>query len=349
MTNGQIAEQRLYNQHISHQRFTKPAEIVKYMGAIQAQDYAGAKWAVGLRLQKSSDVVVEQAMAEGKIIRTHVLRPTWHFVAPDDLRWMLDLSATRIEALAAGRFRQLKLDGAVFKKSNDALAKALDGGRHLNRLDVAKLLEENGVETNELRFVHLLMQAELDKVICSGPREGKQFTYALFDDRVPAADPKPRDEALSDLAIRYFTSRGPATAHDFAWWSGLTLAETRSGIEIAGSQLTSRKIAGTIYWSGLSNAQPDVKSRVAYLLSAFDEYAVGYADRRAIVPPKYADLVRHVIFDPSIIVKGEVVGIWKRSISKYGVDVRLNLFGKVKIKEDAALRSALKRYEKFMK
>jgi len=266
MTNPDVAQQRLYNQHISHQHFTQPAEIVKYMGAIQAQDYAGAKWAVGLRLKNSSDAAVDQAMASGAIIRTHVLRPTWHFVAPDYLRWMLDLSATRIAALAAGHYRQLKLDAGVFKKSNDALAKALGGGRHLIRLDIAKVLRESGVETNELRFVHLLMQAELDKVICSGPRIGKQFTYALFDDRIPPADTKPREEALADLVIRYYNSRGPATAHDFAWWSGLTLAETRLGIEISGSQLTSIKIDGTVDWSGLANAQPNGKPPIAYLL-----------------------------------------------------------------------------------
>jgi len=349
MTNRQIAEQRLYNQHISYQHFNQPAEIVKYMGAIQAQDYAGAKWAVGLRLQRSSDAAVDQAMATGAIIRIHVLRPTWHFVVPDDLRWMLDLSATRIAGLAAGRYRQLKLDAAVFKKSHDALAKALAGGRHLNRLDIAKVLQENGVETNELRFVHLLMQAELDKVICSGPRMGKQFTYAFFDDQVPAADPKPREEALADLVTRYFTSRGPATAHDFAWWSGLTLAETRSGIETAGSRLTSIKIEGTLYWSGIANPQPDGKSPIAYLLPAFDEYAVGYADRNAIIPPRYADMVRHVIFDPSIILNGEVVGTWKRTIKPKAVDIKFNPFGKLNLKEDAALRSAIKRYEKFVK
>jgi len=348
MTKRQIAEERLYNQHISHQHFSQPAEIVKYMGAIQAQDYAGAKWAVGLRLKKSTDAAVDQALAAGAIIRTHVLRPTWHFVAPDDLRWMLDLSATRIAALAAGRYRQLKLDASVFKKSNDALAKVLEGGRHLNRYDIANVLQENGVETNELRFVHLLMQAELDKVICSGPRLGRQFTYALFDDRVSAAKPKPREEALAELVIRYYTSRGPATAHDFAWWSGLTLGETRKGIEIAKSQLTSIKVDRTDYWTGSTNAQSRPKAPFAHLLPAFDEYAVGYADRNAIIPPRYVELARHVIFDPSIIVNGEVVGTWKRTMKTNTVDVKFSPFGKLNLKEDGALRSALKRYEKFV-
>jgi hypothetical protein len=347
MTNQQIVKQRLYNQHISRQVFTKPAEIVGYMGAIQAQDYAGAKWALGLRLQKSSDTAIDKALATGDIIRTHVLRPTWHFVLPADLRWMLDLSAARIVALAAGRYRQLKLDAVVFKKSNDTLARALEGGRHLNRFDIAALLQQAGVETNEERFVHLLMQAELDKVICSGPREGKQFTYALFDDRVPSGNTPAREEALAGLVKCYYTSRGPATAHDFAWWSGLTLGDTRAGIEAMKPGLQCVIIDNVPHWSGLTEIA-EVKSPPAYLLPAYDEFAVAYSDRQAIIPAKYAEQARHVIFDPSIVVDGQVAGTWRRVFAAKKMNINLNLFGSISARSQAAVDAAIKRYEKFV-
>jgi hypothetical protein len=244
MTNLDIVQQRIYNQHVARQTFKKPAEIVRYMGAVQAQDYAGAKWAIGLRLQNGTDAAVDKAMANGSIIRTHVLRPTWHFVTPADAQWMIELTAPRINAFSASRYRQLQLDNIVFKRSNDALAKALEGGKQLNRLEVMSALNNAGVATNDLRFIHLLMHAELDKVICSGARRGKQFTYALFDDRIPKDNTPSKEEALAELAKRYFISRGPATLQDFTWWSGLAAADARKGLEIVKPQLTNMLAEG---------------------------------------------------------------------------------------------------------
>ncbi|MDB5091042.1 MAG: Winged helix DNA-binding protein, partial [Mucilaginibacter sp.] len=281
MTEPEIAQQRLYNQHIAAQTFATPAEIVKYMGAMQAQDYAGAKWAVGMRLQKSNDAAVDKAMADGSIIRTHVLRPTWHFVAPDDLRWMLDLTAHRIISLSASRERQLKLDAPIFKQSNDALGKALTGGKQLSRLEMMDVLQQAGVDTNEERFIHLLMRAELDQVICSGPRLGKQFSYTLFDDRVPKPNNLTRDEALAELVKRYFISRGPATLQDFAWWSGLTLTDAKTGLEVIKSDLTNIQVNGHTYWMSKDQPVINTKAPIAYLLPAYDEFAVAYSDRTA--------------------------------------------------------------------
>jgi hypothetical protein len=196
MKPSDIARLRLFNQHIAAQRFKKPAEIVGYLGAVQAQDYAGAKWAVGMRLQKSKDAAIDKALNYGSIIRTHVLRPTWHFVTPADARWMIELTAPRINILSAGRHRQLKLDSGTLKLSNDTLAKALDGNKRLDRFELGDALNKAGISTNEQRLPHILMQAELDKVICSGGRQGKQFTYALFDDRVPQGSDFTREEAV---------------------------------------------------------------------------------------------------------------------------------------------------------
>ncbi|HEY8929781.1 MAG TPA: winged helix DNA-binding domain-containing protein [Mucilaginibacter sp.] len=347
MTDVEIARQRLYNQHIAVQHFKTPAQIVQYMGAIQAQDYAGAKWAIGLRLVKSSDKAVDKAMAAGMIIRTHVLRPTWHFVVPEDLRWMLDLTARRIIAMSAARERQLKLDGAIFKRSNDIMAKALSGGKQLSRPEMMALLQQNGIGTNEQRSVHLLMRAELDKVICSGARQGKQFSYALFDDRIPQGTLQ-HDEALAQLVRRYFISRGPATAHDFAWWSGLTLGDAKTGLEIIKDELISITVDNQIYWRAKEQPLATRKAPSAYLLPAYDEFAVAYSSRAATVNPKYTAQARYVIFDPSIVVNNQVVGTWGRMVKKDDVDVTLNAFGDLTLKQLNALLAVENKYRRFL-
>jgi len=348
MTNFDIAQQRLYNQHISRQVFNTPAEIVKYMGAMQAQDYAGAKWAVGLRLLNGNEAAITAALAESSIIRIHVLRPTWHFVSPDDVRWMLDLTAPRINALSGTGYRQFGLDGAVFKRSNDALAKALEGGKQLNRDEVRVVLHQAGVQTNELRFIHILLRAEVDKVICIGGRQGKQFTYALFDDRVPAGKHFLRGEALAELAQRYFTSHGPATIHDFSWWSGLALADAKLGIEITGLQLKKFEANGLTYYADNEEGEVNFKAQLTHLLPAFDEFSVAYNDRTAAVNPKYLTQARHVIFDPAIVVNGQVVGTWKRKITTRAIDVALNYFGKINQEQAKSVAAAVTRFKKFI-
>ncbi|MDP9080071.1 MAG: winged helix DNA-binding domain-containing protein [Bacteroidota bacterium] len=349
MTNLEIAHHRLYTQHIAHQQFSTPAEIVKYMGAMQAQDYAGAKWSVGIRLQKCIDADVDKALADGSIIRTHVLRPTWHFVDPADLRWMLDLTAHRIVSLGASRTRQLQLDNSIFKKSNDALAKALEGNKQLDRFVLTTILNNAGVKTDTERLIHLLMQAELDRVICSGGRQGKQFTYALFDDSVPKSHPLDKEEALGELLRRYIVSRGPATLHDFAWWSGLTLGDAKVGLEIVKPEFTIVMVESHEYWMAKDQPELPSKAPIAYLLPAYDEFAVAYSDRTAAVNPKYTTQARHVIFDPSIVVNNQVVGTWKRIVKKNEIEIVLNPFGKLNKTQIKAIEMAQKRYQKFMK
>jgi len=347
MNDLEIARQRLYNQRISGEKFKKTADVVKYLGAVQAQDYAGAKWALGLRLQKSSDSSIDKAMANGDIIRTHVLRPTWHFITPADASWMIDLTAPRINAAAGTWFRKLKLDNAVFRQSNDALAKALEGGKQLNRAEVMAVLNHAGVATDDLRFIHLLMRAELDKVICSGGRQGKQFTYALFDDRVPPCT-LPKEEALAELALRYFISRGPATLQDFTWWSGLATVDAKLGLEIAKPHLAKMNVESREYWMAKDTPVINNKTPMAHLLPAFDEFAVAYKDRSAIVNPKYLKLALHVIFNPSIIVNNQVVGTWKRTVKKDAVEIILNPFGKLNKIQAGAVEIAAGKYRKFI-
>jgi len=211
-----IIANRLYNQLISRPAFESPAEVVSWLGAVQAQDYAAAKWALGLRMKDGSDAALDRALADGTIIRTHVIRPTWHFVTPADIRWMLALTAPRVKAALSYNSHRLGLDASVYKRSGSVLAKALQGGKQLTRLELAAILRQRGIKTDNLGFIHILLHAELDAIICSGGRRGRQFTYALLEERVPHAQKLDRDEALAELTSRYFTSHGPATVQDYA-------------------------------------------------------------------------------------------------------------------------------------
>src|SRR6266568_4837740 len=245
MTHLNIAHQRLHNQFIAQQAFEKADDVVRWLGAVQAQDYAAAKWALGLRMQNSTDDLIEQAFTDGTILRTHVMRPTWHFVLPADIRWMLALTAPRVLATIAYYDRTLELDDAVFSQSNAVLAKALQGGKQLTRAELFSELQQAGIATDNLqRIGHILMHAELDGIICSGARRGKQFSYALLDERAPQARTLDCEEALAEFARRYFTSRGPATLQDFVWWSGLTVADARAGLEMVKPQLVHAVVDG---------------------------------------------------------------------------------------------------------
>lgn len=344
-----ISRLRLFNQHLASQKFKKPAEIVMHLGAVQAQDYAGAKWAVGMRLQKSKDAEIDKALADGSIIRTHVLRPTWHFVTPADARWMIELTAPRINMLAAGRHRQLKLDSRTLNLSNDTLAKVLEGNKQLDRFELAGVLNKAGIATDEQRLPHILMQAELDRVICSGGRQGKQFTYMLFDERVPKGPDLKREEAVAMLVQRYFTSRGPATIHDFTWWSGLTVTHAKAGIEANKDELVEITINGVAYWTTRHQQEIPGRAPMAYLLPAYDEYAVAYSDRSIAINKKYKEQTQHIIFAPAVLVDGQVAGTWRRTLKEKEAEVELSLFGKLNQAQRTAVEKAILRYKKFIK
>jgi hypothetical protein len=350
MTKLNIIGCRLYNQQISRTAFKTPAEVVYSLGAVQAQDYGAAKWALGLRMKDGSDAAVDNALADGTIIRTHVMRPTWHFVSPADVRWMLELTAPRVKAAMAYNFRRLGLDAAVFKRSNSALVKALRGGKQLTRLELTAVLKHRGIKTDNLGYLHLLMRAELDQVICSGGRRGKQFTYALLDERVPKAGSFKRDEALAELALRYFTGHGPATVQDFAWWSGLTIADAKKGLELVKYRLMNEEVDGGTFWFSNPPRLPDISS-VAFLLPNFDEYTVGYSDRGGIIEPEHAEKLEAFgvyLLNPAIVIHGKIVGTWKRTIRKNEVFILLNLLASFNKTETRALDAAIERYGRFL-
>lgn len=352
MTHLDIAHWRLHNQGLATAPFENPVEIVQWLGAVQSQDYAAAKWALGVRMQGATDEAIEQAFDAGAILRTHIMRPTWHFVTPTDIRWMLELTASRVNAANAYQYRTLELDDATFARSNDALTKALQGGKQLTRTELQSVLKQIGIAAdNLLRFTCLIMRAELDGIICSGARRGKQFTYALLEERAPQAKVLDRDESLAALARRYFISHGPATLQDFVWWSGLTRTDARNGLEMVRSQLLQETIDNQTYWFAPSAPSAKNCSLKAYLLPNYDEYTVGYTDRSAAVDrerTKHLDPRSSVFLGHIIVIDGHIVGAWKRTLTKDTVILTPNLLTSLNEDEARAFSDAVDRYGAFL-
>jgi hypothetical protein len=351
MTRLDLARQRLHNQHLIGPALQKPSDVVAWLGAVQAQDYAAAKWAIAQRTFGPTDAAIEQAFADGAILRTHLLRPTWHFVTPADIRWMLALTAPRVNAANAYQYRSLALDDAIFKRSHAALAQALQAGQELTRAQLGAVLQRSGIALDNLRLTHLMMRAELDGVICSGARQGKQFTYTLLDERVPPTTVLERDEALMELTRRYFSSRGPATVQDFVWWSGLTTADANVGLDMVKSQLTNEVVDGQTYWLSTTSRYTKDHSPTAYLLPNYDEYIVGYTDRSAVFDTSHThklDARGSVLAQHTIVIDGRVAGTWKRTLKKNAVIIELSPFTSLTKAETRAITSAAQRYGAFL-
>ena len=349
MTNENIAQQRLSNHHLTSATFEKPADVVRWFGAVQAQDYYGALWALGLRMQNASAAEVEQAMADGAIVRTHPMRGTWHFVAAEDIRWLLALTAPRMIARSAYYYRQLDLDEATIAASGAVIARTLQGGKQLTRRELVEALERAGVVTDGLRLTFLIMRAELDGIIVSGARRGKQFTYALLDELVPPSRMLERDEALAELARRYFTSHGPATIQDFAWWSDLSIADARAGVEMARPHIAQETICGQTYWLAPAQSTAPITPPVVCLLPPYDEYTVAYKDRGAILDPAYAEWARtrEGILNSVIAINGQIVGSWRREMTKDAIHSFLNPFVLFSEVEMRAAEASANRYGAF--
>jgi hypothetical protein len=280
-----IAHRRLASQQIARPNSKTPAEVVAWLGAVQAQDYLGALWAVGLRVPNATEQSVEQAIAARQIVRTWPMRGTIHFVAPPDARWMLELLAPRVILGTQSRLRQLDIDAQVLSRSADILAQALEGGQQLTRTALYELLAEGGIAASGSRGLHILGQLSMQGLLCFGARAGKQPTFTLLGEWAPEARSLPRDEALARLALRYFRGHGPATIKDLMWWSGLTTAEVKTGLAQAGSKLRCEKIDSQEYYFDPEVPTGLDEDRRAFLLPPFDEFLVGYRDRSAMLDP----------------------------------------------------------------
>jgi len=349
MTIADIPALRLSNQQISQTEFNSPSELVKYLGAVQAQDFNASKWGLGLRLPGISDAEIEKEFDEGRILRTHIMRPTWHFVAPEDIRWITELTAPRVKALCAFMNRKMELNEAIFKKTNKLITRALKGNNYLTRAEIGATLQKRGIAVNDLRIIYIIMRAELDTIICSGPRHGKLFTYALTEERAPGSKILKRDEAIAELAARYFISHGPAAMQDFAWWSGLAMSDAKAGIEMVKSELQKENIDGQTYW--YENAMNPSKAPTTFLLPIFDEYIIAYKDRTAVFDKdKFGKVIQrgNVISGNTIVENGKVIGTWTRTIMKDKVVVKPITFIKPSRDQKKSIGAAADHYGSFL-
>lgn len=349
MAASDIALRRLQNQHIAGNTFRKPEEVVSWLGAMQAQDYTMAKWGIGIRLPGITEAAIEQAITDGAIIRTHILRPTWHFVAAADIRWMIALSAPKLGNALKTMNHKLELTEPVLKKCSKLIEKALTGNQYLTRPELMALLERNKIATDDLRSSHIMFAAELSGLVCNGPRRGKQQTYALLEERVPAAAAIQREEAIPLLTRRYFTSHGPATRSDFAWWGNLTGKEIQQGLDANKDYLDSEMIGGQEYWQPLTAPVSNSRTPV-HLLPAFDEFMVSYKDRSASLNPALggAVITANGIFKPMIVAKGKIIGSWKRTPQKEIMVVAPDFFSPEHTLTQKALQPALKAFSSFL-
>ena len=346
-----ISKRRLINQGLVKATLKTARDVVEKLGAVQAQDYGGSKWGLAQRTNGLTDAEIEKESDDGTIVRTHVLRPTWHFVAATDIRWMLALSAPRVHAANGYWYRFLEVDDSVARRSRAVLTKALRDGTHLTRSELGQLLTEAKIAAKSSRLACIMMRAELDGVVCSGARRGKQFTYALLEERVPRATALDREAALFELTRRYFTTRGPATIDDFSWWSGLTKTEAKRGVEMAASLLEHESIEGKSYWSSDSEGATRISSTLTHLLPNYDEYFIGFKNRSAFgarlraagVEARTDALSAHILF-----VGGQIVGGWKRTLVGGTVVVAPSLLIPLGEPERRAVGVAARKFGRFL-
>jgi hypothetical protein len=335
-----ILRARLHNQLLAGAQPRRAADVVGRLCAMQAQDFIGAKWAIGLRAPRLDAAAVEEAFNAGAIVRTHVLRPTWHFVTPADIRWMLTLTAPRVHQVSAFYCRKHGLDARTLSRAHRVLASELAGGRFRTRTELAAALATRGVDARGPRLGLLTIHAELEQVMCSGPARGRQLTYALFDERAPSSAARtPRDPG-AELASRYFASHGPATLRDFVWWSGLTVAQARRALESTSPSLVPRTIDGFEFFASTWNA-PARMPPATFLLPNYDEYLIAYKDRHLVRPAAGADadgiMKGADAFAHPLVVDGVLAGLWRRRVS----GARTNVEIVVKVPLTARQRRAL--------
>lgn len=350
MNKTDIAQLRLINQQIVHSQFTHPSEVVSWMGAMQAQDYQMAKWAIGSRLPGATLETIEEAIERGDILRTHVLRPTWHFVSAGDFRWLTQLSATQIEARVRSRHQQLGLTREVTRKSNQVIETALAGGKQLTRKELVKVLVRAGFEDSNNRGSHLILRAELDGLICSGATTGRDYTYTLLDGRVPETPALNREASLEKLARIYFAGHGPATLEDFTWWSGLSITEARDTLESIAPDFLSEEVDSKSFWFSEPVSGAGDEQRTVSLLPAYDELLLGYKDRSASITPEAQTkaISNNGIFRPIIVVNGEVVGIWRHKTNKNSTTIKTTYFNKPGADVLELVETAARRFAEFL-
>jgi hypothetical protein len=341
-----ISERRLRHQSLTGPPRRTVDGVVSWLGAVQAQEYAAAKWGLALRMPDgTTDATIERAFNAGEILRTHVMRPTWHFVARADILWMLDLTGDRVQKTMAVYNRQMELDPPTLNRAVRAIERALTKLPNLTRQEISEHLAIAGIPATGQRLAHVTLDAELKGVICSGPRREKQFTYALVSERAPNAPRLERDEALAKLAGRFFKSHGPATVRDFVWWSGILTPEARRALQIV---RTHRAVVDgeTYFWKGNVDAHPGRRRHSAHLLPIYDEYLIAYRDRTAVPHPSM--IARRTSFPHPVVIDGQVAGTWRPVRLSAGVRVEISPSRKLTADDRRSLEAAAARYAHFL-
>ncbi|HEX8098966.1 MAG TPA: winged helix DNA-binding domain-containing protein [Actinomycetota bacterium] len=345
-----MARRRLRNSGLIDHPFVRPEEVVRWHGAMQSQEYGLAKWSIGERLAQEVDDDVERSISTGAILRTHVLRPTWHFVSAEDIRWLVELTGPRVQRQVEPRYRNLGLDVRTRGRAESVITTSLEGGNHLTRAELGDLLRRRRIDVTGQRLPHLIMHCELEAMICSGQPVGKQQTYALLDERVPTKTGATPKNGVQELCRRYLQSHGPATVADLRWWSSLTMAEIREGLDRLGSEVRTERVGGLTLWS-LAEARAPRWRRRGHLLQAYDEVIVGYTESRFFGDQRAAS-VRAAWRDRSvpsgvIMLDDRVAGHWRRAMTKGMVTVDALLYGKPAESERRLLEAAAGRFGKF--
>ncbi len=349
MTNVSLTNIRAANQLLSTSEVNTPGDVVKHLAAVQGQDYSGGEWSIGLRLPGSTLTDIEKAISDRNIVRTWAMRGTLHFLAADDVNWILELLAPGMIARFSRRYKELGLDDKTFTKAERLIGKTLRGGRQLTRKELVTVLERHGISCNGQRAAFILNRASVDRVICFGVKREKQETHALFDEWVTRTKTMARAEALAELARRYFSGYGPATIQDYMWWSGLKAADAKFGLETIESGLRKVSIEGNTYWTPKENDAEKPKAPAVYLFPPFDSFLIGYKDKTASIDEKVLKLLRTGgMPDATIAIDGKVAGKWSRKSGKDRVTIMLKTFRKLTGEEENALQKSFKRYGAFL-
>ena len=347
----ELAWQRLGNQRLARPLPGGAAAVVRHLGAVQAQEYPVARWSLGQRSRGLSEAAVDDALATGEILRTHVLRDTWHLVAAEDIRWLVELTRPRIRKRNEAMHRRLGLEARTLVRTDALLADALAGGRRMTRAQIGSLLRGHGIPADGPYLAYVLMHAELELLICSGGLDGKQQTYALVDERVEQTPPLRGDDALAVLTRRYFRSHGPATVKDFTWWASLTAGDARRGIELVEAELERTEVDGRTYWSAPTRRRGRIERPVARLLPSYDEYIIGYSESRDVLDVGTLGGLRPGLrtrLDHLVLVDGQVVGSWRRLLTRGAMTIEAQPLRELDEPERRAVEAAVERYGRFV-
>lgn len=350
MTPTYISNLRLQNQQLSSVNTESIRNVVSRMGAMQAQDYTMARWAVGIRLPESTEMMIGESFRKGEILRTHVMRPTWHFVSPDDIFWMIELTGPRLKKSLLPRFNRLGLTPDIITNCQRIIVEALERKNYLTRDELMLCLQNEHISMEDLPAAHIMMICELDGLVCSGPLKGKKQTYALLEERAIKPASIPRDEALSKLAFRYFSSHGPATIQDFIWWSGLTSRDAANALQMVKTEFVSFELDGQIYWLKESVLESERTDQSAFLIPAYDEFIISYRDRSAALHSENNKkaISDNGLFRPVIVIGGKVAGIWKRISKKDLSVIECSYFFNVDKSDLELVENAADHYSRFI-